>query len=58
NHQGATSSSSMLPSEGCFKVFEDSENSVMTLLDMYAGCGGMSIGLCMGAAASNVNLIT
>ncbi|KAI3945605.1 hypothetical protein MKW92_013782 [Papaver armeniacum] len=25
---------------------------------MYAGCGGMSTGLCMGAAASDVNLVT
>ncbi|XP_026458044.1 DNA (cytosine-5)-methyltransferase CMT3-like [Papaver somniferum] len=34
------------------------ENSEMTLLDLYAGCGGMSTGLCMGASASGVNLVT
>jgi DNA (cytosine-5)-methyltransferase 1 len=40
----------------------DSEgNSSMTtaaLLDLYSGCGGMSIGLCMGAALAGLKLET
>ncbi|KAI3943905.1 hypothetical protein MKX01_008260 [Papaver californicum] len=66
NEQGAASSSSTISSEGSSRVFEEkkpaltceSGDSVMTLLDMYAGCGGMSTGLCMGAAASDINLVT
>ncbi|OVA20709.1 Chromo domain/shadow [Macleaya cordata] len=34
------------------------KNSDMTLLDLYSGCGGMSTGLCLGAALSGVNLVT
>ncbi|KAL2551173.1 DNA (cytosine-5)-methyltransferase CMT2 [Forsythia ovata] len=30
----------------------------LALLDMYAGCGGMSTGLCFGAKASGINLVT
>lgn len=30
----------------------------LKLLDLYAGCGGMSTGLCLGARLSNVNLVT
>ncbi|KAL9177383.1 hypothetical protein ABFS82_01G055000 [Erythranthe guttata] len=30
----------------------------LTLLDLYAGCGGMSTGLCFGAKLSNLNLVT
>ncbi|KAF4401783.1 hypothetical protein G4B88_000831 [Cannabis sativa] len=30
----------------------------LTLLDLYSGCGGMSTGLCLGAKASNVNIVT
>ncbi|XP_022866302.1 DNA (cytosine-5)-methyltransferase CMT2-like, partial [Olea europaea var. sylvestris] len=32
--------------------------SELALLDMYAGCGGMSTGLCFGAKASGINLVT
>ncbi|PIA38263.1 hypothetical protein AQUCO_02800142v1 [Aquilegia coerulea] len=35
---------------------EKTEKSNMKLLDLYAGCGGMSTGLCLGAAVSGVNL--
>ncbi|RZC93599.1 hypothetical protein C5167_007641 [Papaver somniferum] len=63
NGQGADTSSSTTSSEASLesglKVQTcDSRKPVMTLLDLYAGCGGMSTGLCMGAAASDVNLIT
>ncbi|KAI3858794.1 hypothetical protein MKW92_029416, partial [Papaver armeniacum] len=56
----ASTSSTAVSSEGCSKVIEQdtADPEVMTLLDMYAGCGGMSTGLCMGAAASNLNLVT
>lgn len=30
----------------------------LELLDLYAGCGGMSTGLCLGAKHSSVGLIT
>ncbi|CAI9095176.1 OLC1v1031059C2 [Oldenlandia corymbosa var. corymbosa] len=30
----------------------------LTLLDLFAGCGGMSTGLCLGARLSNINLVT
>ncbi|KAF5190586.1 DNA (cytosine-5)-methyltransferase [Thalictrum thalictroides] len=36
----------------------DGISSEMTLLDLYSGCGAMSTGLCLGAARSNVNLVT
>ncbi|XP_050232648.1 putative DNA (cytosine-5)-methyltransferase CMT1 [Mercurialis annua] len=42
------------PSSAISKV----HRSDMYLLDLYSGCGGMSTGLCMGAALSGVNLIT
>lgn len=32
--------------------------SEMTLLDLYAGSGAMSTGLCLGAATSGVDLVT
>nr|GEZ14099.1 DNA (cytosine-5)-methyltransferase CMT2 isoform X3 [Tanacetum cinerariifolium] len=32
--------------------------SELALLDLYAGCGGMSTGLCLGAKISGVNLVT
>ncbi|KAK9273625.1 hypothetical protein L1049_018435 [Liquidambar formosana] len=32
--------------------------SEMSLLDLYAGCGAMSTGLCLGANISGVNLVT
>ncbi|KAL4591802.1 hypothetical protein LXL04_004774 [Taraxacum kok-saghyz] len=35
-----------------------SEESEMTLLDLYAGCGGMSTGLCYGTNISGVKLVT
>ncbi|XP_026440613.1 DNA (cytosine-5)-methyltransferase CMT3-like [Papaver somniferum] len=59
NLQTASTSSTAVSREGCSIVFEeDTADKVMTLLDISAGCGGMSTGLCMGAAASNVNLVT
>ncbi|MBA0853443.1 hypothetical protein Goshw_017633 [Gossypium schwendimanii] len=30
----------------------------LTLLDLYSGCGGMSTGLCLGAKASSIDLVT
>ncbi|KAL2333947.1 hypothetical protein Fmac_015160 [Flemingia macrophylla] len=30
----------------------------LALLDLFSGCGGMSTGLCLGAKASSVNLVT
>lgn len=30
----------------------------LALLDLYAGCGGMSTGLCLGAKLSGVKLVT
>ncbi|BAT75263.1 hypothetical protein LR48_Vigan01g165500 [Vigna angularis] len=30
----------------------------LSLLDLYAGCGGMSTGLCLGAKTASVNLVT
>ncbi|MCL7030728.1 hypothetical protein MKW94_010531 [Papaver nudicaule] len=38
-------------------VDKDCGSEVLTLLDLYAGCGGMSTGLCMGSAANNVKLV-
>ncbi|XP_078159173.1 DNA (cytosine-5)-methyltransferase CMT3-like [Carex rostrata] len=35
-----------------------SEKKSLHLLDLYSGCGGMSTGLCLGAALSGVNLET
>ncbi|XP_026445318.1 DNA (cytosine-5)-methyltransferase 1-like [Papaver somniferum] len=61
NGKEASTSSTAVSREGCLKVFEEDiaePDKVMMLLDMYAGCGGMSTGLCMDAAASNVNLVT
>uniref|UniRef100_A0A0E0QVJ3 DNA (cytosine-5-)-methyltransferase n=1 Tax=Oryza rufipogon TaxID=4529 RepID=A0A0E0QVJ3_ORYRU len=43
------------------KVVSDSEASSVgkaTLLDLYSGCGGMSTGLCLGAALAGLNLET
>ncbi|XP_031493458.1 DNA (cytosine-5)-methyltransferase CMT3-like isoform X2 [Nymphaea colorata] len=34
------------------------EKPVLSLLDLYAGCGGMSTGLCLGGRLSGVNLVT
>lgn len=33
-------------------------NSQMFLLDLYAGCGAMSLGLCLGAKLTGFDLIT
>lgn len=32
--------------------------SELALLDMYSGCGGMSTGLCLGAKARGLDLVT
>ncbi|KAI3960536.1 hypothetical protein MKW92_053624 [Papaver armeniacum] len=65
DHVASSSSSSRFSSIGSLKADPNRpstsgapEKSEMTLLDLYAGCGGMSTGLCMGAAASGVNLVT
>ncbi|CAL5363933.1 unnamed protein product [Camellia sinensis] len=34
------------------------EDSTMTLLDLYSGCGAMSTGLCLGASISGLKLVT
>ncbi|KAI8031049.1 DNA (cytosine-5)-methyltransferase 1 [Camellia lanceoleosa] len=34
------------------------EDSTMTLLDLYSGCGAMSTGLCLGASISSLKLVT
>lgn len=36
----------------------DSPKQELALLDLYAGCGGMSTGLCLGAKLASVNLVT
>ncbi|KAK6137229.1 hypothetical protein DH2020_029018 [Rehmannia glutinosa] len=36
----------------------ESSKPELALLDLYAGCGGMSTGLCLGAKLSSVNLVT
>ncbi|KAL4565096.1 hypothetical protein LXL04_029180 [Taraxacum kok-saghyz] len=36
----------------------DKHKSELALLDLYAGCGGMSTGLCLGAKLSGVKLVT
>lgn len=36
----------------------ESYNAELTMLDLYAGCGAMSTGLCTGARLSGVNLVT
>ncbi|KAK8650343.1 hypothetical protein V6N13_139988 [Hibiscus sabdariffa] len=43
--------SANIPSFGSYKA-------ELTLLDLYSGCGGMSSGLCFGAKASCVDLVT
>ncbi|PKA66391.1 DNA (cytosine-5)-methyltransferase CMT2 [Apostasia shenzhenica] len=35
-----------------------SKKAELSLLDLYSGCGGMSTGLCLGAKAAGVNLVT
>lgn len=35
-----------------------SQNPDFALLDLYAGCGGMSTGLCLGAELSGIKLVT
>ncbi|KAL0393740.1 UNVERIFIED_CONTAM: DNA (cytosine-5)-methyltransferase CMT2 [Sesamum latifolium] len=37
---------------------DESLKPELALLDLYAGCGGMSTGLCIGAKLSSVNLVT
>lgn len=34
------------------------QDSNMTLLDLYSGCGAMSTGLCFGASMSGLNITT
>lgn len=42
----------------CLLSFIDMHKSELALLDLYAGCGGMSTGLCLGAKLSGVKLVT
>lgn len=51
NYTGIKCSADEAPNKGLHK-------SELALLDMYAGCGGMSTGLCFGAKASGINLVT
>ncbi|XP_024193536.1 DNA (cytosine-5)-methyltransferase CMT3 isoform X1 [Rosa chinensis] len=52
--------------ESCHVISELTKSTIvreqclqeLKLLDLYAGCGGMSTGLCLGARLSNVNLVT
>ncbi|XVF13724.1 hypothetical protein REPUB_Repub08aG0232300 [Reevesia pubescens] len=46
-----TAFSANIPSFGTYKA-------ELTLLDLYSGCGGMSTGLCLGAKASYIDLVT
>lgn len=39
-------------------VKSDMHKAELALLDLYAGCGGMSTGLCLGAKLSGVKLVT
>ncbi|KAK8965817.1 DNA (cytosine-5)-methyltransferase CMT2 [Platanthera guangdongensis] len=60
NCSGADPSDSMLmkpPKKPTFDIckFRKSE---LALLDLYSGCGGMSTGLCLGAKAAGINLVT
>lgn len=56
----------MMPSKGnsgtsntATKCSEGSNcKSELALLDMYSGCGGMSTGLCLGAKAGGLDLVT
>ncbi|PPS18152.1 hypothetical protein GOBAR_AA02409 [Gossypium barbadense] len=43
--------SANIPSFGTYQA-------ALTLLDLYSGCGGMSTGLCLGAKASSIDLVT
>ncbi|KAK8614294.1 hypothetical protein V6N13_122656 [Hibiscus sabdariffa] len=38
----------------CFGTYKEK----LRLLDLYSGCGGMSTGLCLGAKASSIDLVT
>ncbi|XP_022735971.1 DNA (cytosine-5)-methyltransferase CMT2-like isoform X2 [Durio zibethinus] len=46
-----TAFSENIPSLGTYKA-------ELALLDLYAGCGGMSTGLCLGAKATCIDLVT
>ncbi|KAL8551225.1 hypothetical protein ACS0TY_000347 [Phlomoides rotata] len=43
---------------GTNHTVDESCKSELALLDMFAGCGGMSTGLCLGAKACGVDLVT
>ncbi|KAJ4753825.1 DNA (cytosine-5-)-methyltransferase family protein [Rhynchospora pubera] len=56
-------STSIVSSESANKEKKDtnlspSANKTLRLLDIYSGCGGMSTGLCLGAALAGINLET
>ncbi|XVF52094.1 hypothetical protein PTKIN_Ptkin04bG0237300 [Pterospermum kingtungense] len=46
-----TAFSANIPNLGTYK-------EELALLDLYSGCGGMSTGLCLGAKASSIDLVT
>ncbi|KAF7132455.1 hypothetical protein RHSIM_Rhsim09G0199300 [Rhododendron simsii] len=52
------SSISDASSNSTLEDVDGDEKSEMTLLDLYSGCGAMSTGLSLGAAISNVKLVT
>lgn len=66
SHIPSTISSEVAVGESCKVNSELLERSIVReqckeevkLLDLYAGCGGMSTGLCLGANLANVNLVT
>ncbi|OMO79502.1 hypothetical protein CCACVL1_13645 [Corchorus capsularis] len=44
---------------GCFKGSNNNSSKPQKLLlDLYSGCGAMSIGICMGASLAGVDLVT
>ncbi|KAG6526584.1 hypothetical protein ZIOFF_016575 [Zingiber officinale] len=64
NDSSSTISSEDAPNSSNKKALSDSEatssdqKNVITLLDLYSGCGAMSTGLCLGANLSGINLQT
>ncbi|KAM7255527.1 hypothetical protein ACFE04_008425 [Oxalis oulophora] len=59
NEDGNDSSSTISSDVECSVVkLSKPKKSELTLLDLYAGCGAMSTGLCMGANMLDVKLVT
>lgn len=65
SEKSSCASSSIYETQSCTgnlftdsQSYEESEKPQLALLDLYSGCGGMSTGLCLGAQAAGVNLVT